>query len=159
MWILYIYGLVDHGMARRYEAYLTLQELRKRKHVESSTCFLLWTVWDLYHLVHLICRTQKLCWTSETSSAELHLRNQQPEQTLLRQGTHNRDGGQTAAESKKRNGQHYQVPGSYTPNNRCRPEAPLTSLPKLTPVKNDEDRKREGERRNKTRFKKKNHKR
>lgn len=26
--------------------------------------------------------------------------------------------------------------GLYTPNNRCRPEAPLTSLPKLTPVKN-----------------------
>lgn len=45
--------------------------------------------------------------------------------------------------------------GGYTPNNRCRPEAPLTSLPKLTPVKNDEDRKGEGERRNKTRFKKK----
>ena len=30
--------------------------------------------------------------------------------------------------------------GVYTPNNRCRPEAPLTSLPKLTPVKNVEDR-------------------
>lgn len=43
----------------------------------------------------------------------------------------------------------------YTPNNRCRPEAPLTSLPKLTPVKNDEDRKGEGERGNKTRLKKK----
>lgn len=45
--------------------------------------------------------------------------------------------------------------GGYTPNNRCRPEAPLTSLPKLTPVKNDEHRKGEGERRNKTRLKKK----
>lgn len=44
--------------------------------------------------------------------------------------------------------------GGYTPNNRCRPEAPLTSLTKLTPVKNDEDRKGEGGRRNKTRFKK-----
>lgn len=31
--------------------------------------------------------------------------------------------------------------GIYTPN-RCRPEAPLTSLPKLTPVKNLEDRRR-----------------
>lgn len=45
--------------------------------------------------------------------------------------------------------------GGYTPNKRCRPEAPLTSLTKLTPVKNDENRKGEGERRNKTRFKKK----
>lgn len=45
--------------------------------------------------------------------------------------------------------------GGYTPNNRCRPEAPLTSLTKLTPVKNDENRKGEEERRNKTRFKKK----
>lgn len=32
----------------------------------------------------------------------------------------------------------------YTPNNRCRPEAPLTSLPKLTPVKNVEDNRRVG---------------
>lgn len=61
-------------------------------------------------------------------------------------------------ESKESNGQYYQVSGwgggGYTPNNRCRPEAPLTSLTKLTPVKNDEDRKGEGGRRNKTRFKK-----
>lgn len=35
----------------------------------------------------------------------------------------------------------------YTPNNRCRPEAPLTSLPKLTPVKNVEDNRRVGGRR------------
>lgn len=37
--------------------------------------------------------------------------------------------------------------GVYTPNNRCRPEAPLTSLPKLTPVKNVEEERRveEGE--------------
>lgn len=28
----------------------------------------------------------------------------------------------------------------YTPNNRCRPGTPLTSLPKFTPVKNVEDR-------------------
>lgn len=33
----------------------------------------------------------------------------------------------------------------YTPNNRCRPEAPLTSLPKLTPVKNVEEDRRDGE--------------
>lgn len=34
----------------------------------------------------------------------------------------------------------------YTPNNRCRPEAPLTSLPKLTPVKNvEEEDSRDGE--------------
>ena len=35
--------------------------------------------------------------------------------------------------------------GVYTPNNRCRPEAPLTSLPKLTPVKNVEEDRRAGE--------------
>lgn len=44
------------------------------------------------------------------------------------------DGGQTAVESKKK-----EKAGLYTPNNRCRPEAPLTSLPKLTPVKNVEE--------------------
>lgn len=33
--------------------------------------------------------------------------------------------------------------GLYTPNNRCRPEAPLTSLPKLTPVKNVREDSRE----------------
>lgn len=33
----------------------------------------------------------------------------------------------------------------YTPNNRCRPEAPLTSLPKLTPAKNVEEDRRVGE--------------
>ena len=33
----------------------------------------------------------------------------------------------------------------YTPNNRCRPEAPLTSLPKLTPVKNVKEDRRGGE--------------
>lgn len=41
----------------------------------------------------------------------------------------------------------------YTPNNRCRP-APLTSLPKLTPVKNVEEDRRVGgggERKNNTR--------
>lgn len=32
----------------------------------------------------------------------------------------------------------------YTPNKRCRPEAPLTSLPKLTPVKNVEEDRRDG---------------
>lgn len=35
--------------------------------------------------------------------------------------------------------------GVYTPNNRCRPEAPLTSLPKLTPAKNAEGNGRVGE--------------
>lgn len=75
--------------------------------------------------------------------------------TLLRQWTHGKGGGQTGTETRDKNGQHYQTSGEgYTPNNRCRPEAPLTSLPKLTPAKNDEDRKGEGERRNKTRFKK-----
>lgn len=41
--------------------------------------------------------------------------------------------------------------GLYTPNNRCRPEAPLTSLPKLTPVKNvgeDSGEKGRGKRKN-----------
>lgn len=48
-------------------------------------------------------------------------------------------GGQTMAESTERN--RLQTVKVYTPNNRCRPEAPLTSLPKLTPVKNvEEDR-------------------
>lgn len=32
----------------------------------------------------------------------------------------------------------------YTPNKRCRPEAPLTSLPKLTPVKNVGEDRRDG---------------
>lgn len=35
--------------------------------------------------------------------------------------------------------------GVYTPNNRCRPEAPLTSLTKLTPVKNVEEDKEVGD--------------
>lgn len=49
------------------------------------------------------------------------------------------------AESTERNG--LQSVKVYTPNNRCRPEAPLTSLPKLTPVKNVEEDRRveEGE--------------
>lgn len=48
--------------------------------------------------------------------------------------------------------------GLYTPNNRCRPEAPLTSLPKLTPVKNvgEDSRRGEGEKGRTTKDKKKN---
>lgn len=69
------------------------------------------------------------------------------------------DEGQKATERRERNGQHYQVPGCYTPNNRCRTEAPLTSLPKLTPVKNDEDSKGEGGKEEQNKIKKKNHKR
>lgn len=50
--------------------------------------------------------------------------------------------------------------GVYTPNNRCRPEAPLTSLPKLTPVKNVEEDRRVGEgEKGRTTQEKKNHKR
>lgn len=41
----------------------------------------------------------------------------------------------------------------YTPNKRCRPEAPLTSLPKLTPVKNVEEDRREGGRRKEEQYK------
>lgn len=49
--------------------------------------------------------------------------------------------------------------GVYTPNNRCRPEAPLTSLPKLTPVKNVEDRRVGEEEEKEEQHKIKNHKR
>ncbi len=47
----------------------------------------------------------------------------------------------------------------YTPNNSCRPEAPLTSLPKLTPVKNVEEDRRVGEEEKGRTTQDKNHKR
>lgn len=64
-------------------------------------------------------------------------RNPQPNQyrgkAVVKQRQRQKRGGGSATEC-----------GVYTPNNRCRPEAPLTSLPKLTPVKNVEEDRRVG---------------
>lgn len=70
------------------------------------------------------------------------------------------DSGQTATESKKKKRGVGSTTESwvYTPNNRRRPEAPLTSLPKLTPVKNVEDNNRVGGGGEKGRSQNKNHK-
>lgn len=51
-------------------------------------------------------------------------------------GAHSHDSVMAGWMSHSGTEQRKERAGLYTPNNRCRPEAPLTSLPKLTPVKN-----------------------
>lgn len=111
---------------------------------------------DLYYLGHQPVFNP--CLTSPTRSTDLHLINQQHEQMFCYSG---RKFTTMMVVRQQRTAKNRMAAllrvggGGYTPNNRCRPEAPLTSLTKLTPVKSDENRKGEGERRNKTRFKKK----
>lgn len=150
--------VLQHWKASRYGAYFKLQAVRKLKSSNDLSNVLTVLEDDLCYLGHPFCRTQNLCLTSPTRITDLHLINQQHEQMFC----YSRRKSTTKMMVKQQRTAKSRMAallrfggGSYTPNNRCRPEAPLTSLTKLTPVKNDENRKGEWERRNKTRFKKK----
>ena len=123
---------------------------KERKNVESRLHTFSSVQFKIYHLGDLLWRIRNLC------------EPQQPAALIYITETNNlsRCSATAAAENPQlkgwSNGKKEQrkegaalpsvkVGGVYTPNNRCRPEAPLTSLPKLTPVNNEEDRKGGGE--------------